>query len=297
AHLPVAENNLNSYVASEGDVRYLMEAERSANIALVQGHTLEVRMRAGVIAVVAGYIQHSKVDSPAKGKKFVIQGPLKNIIQRLSPLWDNSTNAATPEGQKATAYLLDLISSVHLYPPESVEVLSMLDKRLLTAIGRFCASEIEAVLQYPEVGGEAVKSMLAGTSWMELCTMADELGMDIKECCNKMDIVQALVDSGRPLVAKVGVKCAPLPLSSPGVVDRQVLMTLYEATGGPSWTNNSKWGSAAPVGEWYGVKVDSTGRVSKLVLEGNNLQGQLNTTLRKACSLLLMMSCIGGILK
>ena len=31
---------------------------------------------------------------------------------------------------------------------------------------------------------------------------------------------------------------------------RDALMALYNATGGPGWTRNGKWGSDAPIGEW-----------------------------------------------
>ena len=39
--------------------------------------------------------------------------------------------------------------------------------------------------------------------------------------------------------------------------DREILEILYEATGGPNWTNNDKWLTDAPLGDWYGVRVDN----------------------------------------
>ena len=57
--------------------------------------------------------------------------------------------------------------------------------------------------------------------------------------------------------------------------DREALVLLYEATGGPGWTNSSNWLSNEPLGEWYGVTADEDGRVIGLVLTENNLDGPL----------------------
>ena len=48
--------------------------------------------------------------------------------------------------------------------------------------------------------------------------------------------------------------------------DRAALVTLYEATDGPNWANNENWLTDAPLGEWYGVSVSDTGRVTGLDL-------------------------------
>ena len=55
--------------------------------------------------------------------------------------------------------------------------------------------------------------------------------------------------------------------------DRAALVALYEATGGPNWTSNEKWLSDAPLGEWYGVETDASGRVVRLSLPENRLVG------------------------
>ena len=65
-----------------------------------------------------------------------------------------------------------------------------------------------------------------------------------------------------------GVQCAPLS-------DRDILETLYEATGGPDWGNNDNWLTDAPLGDWYGVSVDGQGRVVRLRLNENNLTGAI----------------------
>ena len=59
-----------------------------------------------------------------------------------------------------------------------------------------------------------------------------------------------------------------LPLS-----DRAVLVTLYNATDGPNWVNSENWLSDAPLGEWYGVGTDGSGRVLSLDLSGRAVAG------------------------
>ncbi len=62
-------------------------------------------------------------------------------------------------------------------------------------------------------------------------------------------------------------------------VDRAALALLYEATGGGGWTDNDGWLSDAPIGQWHGVTADADGRVTALILNGNNLVGSVPPTL------------------
>ena len=57
--------------------------------------------------------------------------------------------------------------------------------------------------------------------------------------------------------------------------DRDVLVTFYEATDGDNWLENGKWLSSAPIGDWYGVIVDDSGRVIGLNLSENELSGTI----------------------
>ena len=50
--------------------------------------------------------------------------------------------------------------------------------------------------------------------------------------------------------------------------DRAALVALYEATDGPNWIDNTNWLTDAPLGEWYGVDTDASGRVVGLELQG-----------------------------
>ena len=65
-----------------------------------------------------------------------------------------------------------------------------------------------------------------------------------------------------------GVECAAL-------TDRDILATLYRATGGLNWQRRDNWLTDAPLGDWYGVDVRDDGRVTSLVLWSNNLVGAI----------------------
>ena len=61
--------------------------------------------------------------------------------------------------------------------------------------------------------------------------------------------------------------------------DRGALVALYNATGGPNWTDNTNWLSEEPIGEWYGVVTDDGGSLAELNLAGNSLTGSIPSNL------------------
>ena len=65
-----------------------------------------------------------------------------------------------------------------------------------------------------------------------------------------------------------GVECAPLS-------ERDILVALFDATGGPGWADNTNWRSDTPIRLWHGVEVDSAGSVTQLSLARNNLVGPI----------------------
>lgn len=86
------------------------------------------------------------------------------------------------------------------------------------------------------------------------------------------------------------VKTVPLVVKQEGLTsDRDILMALYEATGGENWTNSENWGSDLPLSEWYGVTTEMiepqtkagepVERVVELILRENNLTGELPAAL------------------
>ncbi len=63
--------------------------------------------------------------------------------------------------------------------------------------------------------------------------------------------------------------------------DRSDLIKLYEAMGGPSWTNSRDWLTDAPLDDWHGIAVDrATGRVAGMNLSRNNLSGEIPPEIR-----------------
>ena len=67
--------------------------------------------------------------------------------------------------------------------------------------------------------------------------------------------------------------------------DRAALIALYEATDGPNWVDAENWLTDAPLGDWYGVDADDSGRVVGLSLDRNNLEGSMPTELGSLASL------------
>ena len=77
--------------------------------------------------------------------------------------------------------------------------------------------------------------------------------------------------------------------------EREALIALYNATDGPHWNNNTNWCSDRPLSEWYGVTTDPTGRVQKLELNWNGLDGALpdEITSLKAMTTLSLIESVG----
>lgn len=60
--------------------------------------------------------------------------------------------------------------------------------------------------------------------------------------------------------------------------DYVVLMALFNATDGNSWTTNYNWGVNTSLSQWYGVTL-ANGRVTQIYLPNNNLDGKLPSEL------------------
>ena len=66
----------------------------------------------------------------------------------------------------------------------------------------------------------------------------------------------------------------PMAQTSPET-DREALVALYNATGGPNWSSNDNWLSDVPVSEWFGVLTNGNGRVTHLNFRQNQLSGKI----------------------
>ena len=59
------------------------------------------------------------------------------------------------------------------------------------------------------------------------------------------------------------------------LTQRDVLMALYQSTGGPDWLDNTNWGTNRSPQLWYGVTFGNDGRVGELNLSRNGLTGSI----------------------
>ena len=87
-------------------------------------------------------------------------------------------------------------------------------------------------------------------------------------------LVTAVGNGDARITARSGTASANVPVTVMQS-DRDVLVAIYNDTGGESWTNDTNWLSGAPLERWHGVTVDSDGRVAALNLPNNNLRGSL----------------------
>ena len=88
-------------------------------------------------------------------------------------------------------------------------------------------------------------------------------------------------------------RTASVTVRVPKVVDsqqtartqRDVLMALYQSTGGPDWFDSRNWGTSRPLRDWHGITVDDDERVTELHLFGAGLTGPIPPELGDLTSL------------
>ena len=85
--------------------------------------------------------------------------------------------------------------------------------------------------------------------------------------------VRAIDASGQPLGPWSNFPKETVP--APAATERAALVALYKATDGDGWKYNDNWLSDRPLSAWYGVTTDAGGRVTRLKLGGNQLNGTL----------------------
>ena len=70
---------------------------------------------------------------------------------------------------------------------------------------------------------------------------------------------------------------APAPVPAPALpsIDRDALIALYHSAGGENWVRRDGWLSDRHMGTWFGVTVNTDGRISELVMPENGLTGEL----------------------
>lgn len=57
--------------------------------------------------------------------------------------------------------------------------------------------------------------------------------------------------------------------------DRAALIAFYNSMDGPNWKDNTNWLSDKPIGDWYGITTDNSGRVIRIYFWYKGLKGEL----------------------
>jgi len=124
------------------------------------------------------------------------------------------------------------------------------------------------------VGNDVAQTTVAATASSSAATMtivpsdadANTAGhqVDLAVGSNRITVsVTAEDGTGMEYVVTVTRQADSAPTS-----DRDILVAFYHATGGPNWLDNTNWLTDAPLGEWYGVDTDASGRAVTLDLSG-----------------------------
>ena len=129
----------------------------------------------------------------------------------------------------------------------------------------------DATVAYAEADGTVIADADTNTPGQQV-----DLSMDGK----RVNVEVTHDDAGEVIGETYGVLVIR---EGPEVQDTIVLMALYDSTDGPNWggggnldwTDDHKWGSTVPIGDWAQVNTDANGRVTYLALWDNNLRGTL----------------------
>ena len=113
-----------------------------------------------------------------------------------------------------------------------------------------------------EMNGKHCVLRRATTAARHMCARgAVILAVAVVAACDEESVVGPPADA-------VPVAASSALLSAEPTSDRDILIALYETTDGPNWLNSDNWLTDAPLGEWYGVDTDASGRVVRLDLVG-----------------------------
>ncbi|CAN0211770.1 unnamed protein product, partial [Ectocarpus sp. 13 AM-2016] len=74
----------------------------------------------------------------------------------------------------------------------------------------------------------------------------------------------------RPTGSSFSLLQSAKALSIMAEADREALVAIYNATGGPDWRQSGRWNTDADLSEWHRIKTNDQGRVVGLVLQYNN---------------------------
>ena len=123
-------------------------------------------------------------------------------------------------------------------------------------------------LSYNRLWGELPRSMTALTRLISLYSLGNS-GLCVPDDAEFQEWLEA-IPSGSVWV----ITCNP-PSTTSDAGDRATLITLYNATDGANWDDNTNWLSEQPLQYWKGVTINSEGRVTQLDLFLNQLSGNI----------------------
>ena len=155
-----------------------------------------------------------------------------------------ATVTATADSASGTAVVtvMQSVGSVVVSPPEST-----------MAVGDTLRLTAEA---FDENGHQVDDATFIWSSNDTSVVTVDEFGL-----------VEAVTEGTAWITAAIGEVEGAAEITVTNL-DRAALVALYEATDGPNWLNSDNWLTDAPLGEWYGVETDASGRVVGLDLAG-----------------------------
>ena len=199
-----------------------------------------------------------------------------NPVANAEFAWSSADSAVTVDGSGLVAAVASGTAVVTATSGETsgtatvtveqrvVEVRVSPDSATLFAIG----DTVRLVAEALDANGQA--AVKAEFEWSSDETVAT---------VDTMGLVTAVDEGMAPVMATSGTASGSalvtVRLLTGAARDRAILETLYEATGGSSWSNNDKWLTDAPLDDWYGVGADREGRVVEVKLISNNLTGHL----------------------
>ena len=92
--------------------------------------------------------------------------------------------------------------------------------------------------------------------------------------CSGQTTAEPITGGTEPSHTPKATAIPPMAQTSPET-DREALVALYNATGGPNWNSNHYWLSDVPISGWSGVNTDDNGRVNYLLRRDNQLSGEI----------------------
>ena len=131
----------------------------------------------------------------------------------------------------------------------------------------------------PDIPAQEVIEILVNTSIKQVICTVNDPDLDVRDCpIGNTEVWRVLnADAAiRELLRRRGISIQEPPISSTTSEDRKALEAIYNVAGGPNWINQLNWLSDKPIGEWYGVTTDYTGRVIELDLYYVGMTGPLS---------------------